>query len=57
VLAVRDDELAVGDDDDASSEVAERKARAGELSVDGKAGIRQAGSSLPAFLATAGTER
>jgi hypothetical protein len=57
VLAVRDDELAVGDDDDTSSEVAERKAHAGELSVDGKAGIQQAGSSLLAFLATTGTDR
>jgi hypothetical protein len=31
VLAVVDDELAVGDDDDASSEVAEERARAGRL--------------------------
>jgi hypothetical protein len=31
VLAVGDDELAVGDDDDASSEVAEGGARAGRL--------------------------
>jgi hypothetical protein len=57
VLAVRDNELAVGDDDDALSEVAERKAHVGELSMDGKARIRQASSSLLAFLATAGTDR
>jgi hypothetical protein len=31
MLAVGDDELAVGDDDDASSEVAEGGARAGRL--------------------------
>ena len=57
MLTVRDDELAVGNDDDALLEVAKRKAHAGELSMDRKAGIWQAGSSLPAFLATAGTDR
>jgi len=58
VLTVRDDELAVGDD--ASSEVAEKRARAGEL----RKRMWMGSSSNPAsrlqftgILATGGTER
>jgi hypothetical protein len=40
VLTIRDNELTVGNDNDMLSEVAERKACVGELSVDGKAGIQ-----------------
>ena len=39
MLTVRDNELAVGDDNNMLLEVAERKACMGELSIDGKAGI------------------
>jgi hypothetical protein len=58
VLAVGDDELAVGDDD-ASSEVAGGRARAGvprELTWMGKQVTRRARSGLPAIPGTAGTK-
>jgi hypothetical protein len=59
VLAVGDNELAVGDDDDASSEVAGGRGTcrsAQSTHVDRQAVTRRAGSGLPALLGTAGTE-
>jgi hypothetical protein len=49
VLTVRNDELAVRDDDDVSSEVAETRAHAGEFQdthVDGQA---QSGKPAPVY--------
>ena len=60
MLVVRDDELTVRDDDDALLEVARRRARVGEFQKPrgwASRANQQAGSSLPAFLVTAGTKR
>jgi hypothetical protein len=49
VLAVRDDELTVRDDDDASSEVAKRKAHAGEFRTLTWMGKQRSGKPAPVY--------
>jgi len=56
VLTVRDDELAVGDNDNMLLEVAKGGARVGVPYMDGQCTTQQAGSSQPALQGTVGTK-
>ena len=56
MLTVRDDELAVGDNDNMLLEVAKGGARVGVPYMDGQCTTQQAGSSQPALQGTVGTK-